>query len=73
MVYIVQSDGKDFLSPLEATGMLQAQELHGKSLFMGLMRKQSGCLGWDKILSKEKHRWILGGTGRNQAGGMRAS
>lgn len=73
MVCTVKSDGKDFLSLLEATGMLQVHELHEKSLFVGLMTAQSGCLGWDKILSKEKHRRILGGTGRNQAGGMRGS
>lgn len=58
---------------MEATGVLQAQELHGKSSFMGLMTAQSGCLGWDKILAKEKHERILGGTGKNQAGGMRKS
>lgn len=69
----MQSDGNDFISLLEATGMLQAQEHHGKILFMGLTTAQSGCLRWDKILSKEKHRRIIGGTGRNQAGGMKAS
>lgn len=44
-----------------------------EKLIMGLMTAQSGCLGWDKILAKEKHEPILGGTGRNQAGGMRES
>lgn len=53
--------------------MLQAQEHNGKSLFMGLLTAQNGCLGWDKTLSKEKHRQILGGTGINQAGGMSGS
>jgi len=70
MVCTVQSGGKDFLSRWEATSKLQAQELHGKSLFIGLVTAQSSCLGWDKILSKEKHRQILGGTGKSQAGGM---
>lgn len=58
---------------MEASGMLQAPELHGKSSFMGLMTAQSNCLGWDKILSKDKHRQMLGGTGGNQAGGMKDS
>jgi len=62
---------RHILSWLEATGKLQAQELHGKSLFIGLVTAQSDCLGWDKILSKEKYRWFLGGIGRSQAGVVR--
>lgn len=49
----------DFPSLLEATGMLQEQEHHRKSLFMGLLTAQHGCLGWDKTLSKEKHRYLV--------------
>lgn len=40
---------------------------------MGLITAQSSCLRWDKTLSKDKHRQILGGTGGNQAGGLKGS
>ena len=40
-------------------------------MFIGLVTAQSDCLGWDKILSKEKYRWFLGGIGTSQAGVVR--
>lgn len=49
----------DFLSLLEATGLLQEQQYHGKILFMELLTAQNGCPGWDKTLSKEKHRYLV--------------